>query len=580
MKSRIQFFKDSQFKSEDSEAAAIFSILMDEEFQHHSHAKNEFLKTRLTIAGVVGLVGLALLFIPLYPVAIALLVGAGAAALYFYRQYQGKSLTKYIERIGKFHWKVSLFPYRDGCVAIDASGFHDAKDLRYPFLDDAKGDTLVAHRKEFSQIADSQNLFLDELDQGDGSKPFAYYGSEKQLKEILEDSYSILNESQEKSVSGPVLPATSVIDSNLIDILKNLEAITDELTDTPVSIQEHDATATYEALIKLDSFLSQHQEMDLPGALEGWIDELKAYINGRNNGSSQKGLADFREEFLSHCDAPGYNHYCPECNKNYNAEASTAASFTFDENSRMFLKLPGKWQCPVCGHSTGEPIKILRVYDEVIYPVARLLMLDEKAGAAPESLLNQILSPEFDRRLRHDKDKGAQAFAAVFDNADQAMVKDKIARFEELVAQLEGAISAILGKRRQVEEEIPTFKVDLSIPNPLHIHLPFYVVTFGGEQAEQGIRILTPASLVKSRDSESAVNYKFEQNALYQPYKDAIRQKMTELLKDKKYRVGAVKDQKQISRGMQKIKDTDFYSEHRDQFFDFIDKTYFQGQEN
>jgi Arc/MetJ-type ribon-helix-helix transcriptional regulator len=580
MKSRIQFFKDSQFKTEDSEAAAIFSILMDKEFQQQSQAKNEFLKSRMPIAVVVALVGVAFLFIPIYPAAIALLVGAAAAAFYFYRQQQEKGLSKYIERMGKFHWKISLFPFRDGSVAIDESCFHDTKELSYPFIDGEHNDSLSAQRQEFAQMAGNQDLFLDELDNGDNSKPFAYYGVEKRIKEILENSNSILAQPNEKSVSGPLLPATSIIDTNIMAILKNLESYPEEMSGAIVSIQEQEAGKTYDSLVQMDSFLNQDRDGGLEETLDGWIEELKEFLGKRDNGSSQKGLSDFREEFLSHCDAPGYNHYCPECNKNYNAASSEAVTFTFDENSRMFLKLPGKWQCPVCGHNTPDPIKIQRVYDEIIYPVARLLMLDEKAGSKQESLLNQIVSTEFDRRLKTEKEASLKTFTAIFDEADRALIQTKAAKFEELVNKLESSISVILKMRSQLEESMDTFKVDLSIPSPIQIHVPFYMVKFGGEEADQGLQVITPSSLVKSRDSESAVNYKFEQDNTFKSYSETIQQKMTALLNDKKYRLEAVKDQKQISRGMQRIKDTDFYSEQRDQFFDFIDKTYFQGQEN
>ena len=579
MKSRIQFFKDSQFKTEDSEAAAIFSILMDKEFQQQSQAKSEFLKNRMVIAGVVGLVGIALLFVPIYPAAIALLVGAAGAAIYFYRQHQEKGLSKYIERMGKFHWKISLFPYRDGCVAIDESCFHETKDLNYPYIDGEKTESLSAQRQEFKQMAGNQDLFLDELDQGDNSKPFAYYGIERRIKDILENAGSILEHADEKAVSGPLLPVSSNLDPHIADILKHLAPFDEDTASYTVAIHEHDAPATHEALVQLDSFLSKDRDTNLKETLDGWVEELKEFLAKRDN-SSQKGLADFREEFLSHCDAPGYNHYCPECNKNYNAESADITNFTFDENSRMFLKLADKWQCPVCGHTTPEPIKIQRVYDEVIYPVARLLMMDEKSGSNREHLLSQIVTPEFGSRLKQEKETGLKTFIEIFKAADQELNQSKTAQFETLVKKLETAISDILEKRQQLEESMDTFKVDLSIPSPIQIHLPFYLVKFAGEQADQAIEVITPSNLVKSRDSESAVNYKYEPDNMFSSYRETIQQKMTALLNGKKYRIEAIKDQKQISRGMQKIKDTDFYSEQRDQFFDFIDKTYFQGQEN
>ena len=580
MKSRIQFFKDSQFKSEDSEAAAIFSILMDTEFKQHNQAKNDFLKMRLIIAGVLALVGLVLLFIPMYLVSIAFLAAAAGAAFYFYRQYQEMELPKYIDRMGKFHWKISLFPFRDGCVAIDDSGFHETMELHYPFIADEDNDSISAQRQEFSRMTVNQDLFLDELDNGDDSKPIAYYGIEKRIKEILENSHDVLDQPNEKSVTGPLMPATSAIDSNIIGILKTLEPYSEESPNDIISIQEHDATEIYESLAELDTFLNQNKEAGLAETLDGWIDELKEYLAKRDSNTSYKALNDFREEFLSHCDSPGYNHYCPECNKAGDGDSGGSLSISFDENSRMFLKLPGKWQCPVCGHSTTDPIKIPRVYDEVIYPVTRLLLLDEKNKSLQENLLNQILSPEFDHRLKHKKASGIDTFSRVFDEADQALIQTKTARYIELVQALEQSITGILGKRVQVDESLDTFKVDLSIPSPIQIFLPFYLVKYGGEEGNQSLQFITPSSLARSRGSESAVNYQFEQDTIYHSFRDVIHQRMSSLLNDKKYRIEAIKDQKKISRGMQKIKDTDFYSEQRDQFFDFIDKTYFQAQEN
>ncbi len=591
MKSRIQFFKDSQFKSDDSEAAAVFSILMDSEFQKANQLKNDFLKKRLIIAGVMALVGLALIFVPIYPVAILFLVWSAGAAVYFSRKYKGFDVPKFIDQMGKFYWKISLFPFRNGCVAIDDSGIHDALNLQYPFIDNENKNTLDQLRQEFSQITDNQELFLEDCGNDDQMAPFAYYGIEKRIREIIEKGNSILGRINEKTAGGPLLPASSDIGSNMTSILKDLQPYSPEEDGDIVSIQECNGQEAYESLIQMDTFIGENKENPLEKTLDGWIEEVKHYLGKRETIASKKELSDFREEFLSHFASPGYNHYCPECNRDYSGNPADFLEFTFDENSRMVLKMPGKWQCPVCGHNTPNPIMIPRVYDEVIYPVTRLLIMEENAKIQGDNRkeeridelatrLLKILSPEFHQRLKHEKEDSLEMFSRIFASADQTLAQSKSTHFAELVRVLEESAAGVLNRRRQLEGILDAFKVDLSIPASIQLLLPFYLVKYGGVEGNSELQVIMPSSLVKLRSEGGPVNYRIEPDKIFAPFKEAVQRKMTALLNDKKYRIEKVKQQKWISRGMQKIKDTDFYSEQRDQFFEFIDKTYFQAQEN
>jgi hypothetical protein len=361
---------------------------------------------------------------------------------------------------------------------------------------------------------------------------------------------------------------------------------------------EQDADETFNSFMDLDRLIEEEAGWNLEGINKAWHKKIERHLDKYKKTMAQESLLDFRESFMTNSKPPGFNHYCPECNRDAPAHTDDFLTFSFDENSRMARTAKDDWQCPVCGLRTDSPLEISKIYDEVIYPVTRLLLLEEKNKkrppdtgetdslheAARQSINDlytdsfEIISRDFDNRLTEEKDKYDQAARVTHYQAWELIRRKREARLLDCSEQLAAAFQSIQEQRDRLREALRGFKIDLCLPDPLHLAIPFYLVKYGGAEGKGEVKVWLPSRLEKKSADGGAVNYRLTQEEMFAPYEREILDRMKQLLESSRCKTEKVSQLKTLTKEIDKLKTADFYTQNPETFLDFIDKTYFQEQ--
>jgi rubrerythrin len=601
MKARIPFFAEAPFKEEETEAASLFSVLMDEEFRSYQRLRTDFLKRQGLIILLLAVVGGAFILFDLLPVTLTFLIVILIFAAIQYRRFNRLKPRRFVKAMGKFYWPLSLFPFEEGTILLDHSSFTSPLELTHSFVDDQDLTEMKDLRKETTELFSKEDILLEAEEKEEIGENLSVYGIEKRVREIFQRAIDMAHNHREEAVNLPVIDASQPLNQEVAALLRSTLPFRKSEEAQATFIEEIDGEAAYNDFMNWYDFFSQYKKNNLENKWSGWLGEMKKYTEKHGRMLKQNLFADFRKDFMEESLHAGYNHYCPECNRNAAGRTDDWRTFPLDENSRMRLTRKNKWQCPVCGHLTASPLKVSKLYDEVIFPVTRLLVLDDQnkktadlngfqGQGASEPLSAEVdrklytrvfalLKEDFDQRLTNEKGEYDQTFSQVLSGAETAIQHNRKAHLVELNEELSQEWTMLLEKRDQLREKMDALKIDLCIPEPLHIGIPLYCARYGGPDSKGELAVLLPAKLTKKIETEGAVNYELVQNEIFTHYKEGILNRMSALLDSGGYKLEKTKRWRTISKGMEKMKSSDLYANNRGDFFDFIEKSHADDQE-
>ncbi len=601
MKARIPFFAEAPFKEEEAEAASLFSILMDEEFRSYQRLRTDFLKRQGLIIAMLAAAGGAFILFDLLPVTLTFLIAILIFGAVQYRRFSRLKPRRFVKAMGKFYWPLSLFPFEEGTILLDHSSFTSPLELTHSFVDDQDLKEMKDLRKETTELFSKEDILLEAGEKEVVSENLSVYGIEKRVREIFHRAIDMAHNHREEAVNLPVIDASQPLNREVAALLRSTLPFRKSEEAQAAFIEELDGEAAYNDFMNWYDFFSQYKKNNLENKWSRWLGEMKKYAEKHGRKLDQNLLADFRENFMGNGLHPGYSHYCPECNRNSAEKTDDWRKFPLDENSRMRLTGKDKWQCPVCGHLTASPLKVSKIYDEVIFPVTRLLMLDDQnkktanlngfmGQGSPEPLSAEVdrklytrvfalLKEDFDQQLTNEKGEYDQTFSQVLSGAETAIRQSRKAHLAELNEELSQEWTKLLEKRDQLREKINALKIDLCIPEPLHIGIPLYCARYGGIDSKGELAVLLPAKLAQKIETDGAVNYELVQNEIFTHYKEGILNRVSALLDSGGYKLEKTKRWRAISKGMEKMKSGDFYANNRGDFFDFVEKSYADDQE-
>lgn len=589
MKSWIPFFAEESFRDKEREAAALYSILMDEEFKKYQQLKLDYLKKQGIIVALLVVIGLAFVFLQLLPVTVVFLAAIMIFGVLQYRRYKRLEPRRFVELMGKFYWSLSLYPFEDGTVLLDNASFSPSLDMKHHFVDEQGLEEMKDLRKETTELFAEEEILLEP-----GSDDSPLCGTEKRIGEIFQRAIDMLQNHREEAVDLPVLDTSHSLNHRMPALLRTCLPFRKSDEAQAVFIENLDGKAVYDRFMDWYDYYVRYQKNNLEYKWSGWLDEIKKFMKKHGRMLDRELPADYREEFMRNSLYPGFNHYCPECNQTTEAETDDFRKFPLDENSRMKPTGQDWWQCPVCGHQTTSPLRVSKIYDEVIFPVTQLLVLDDQnkktaemngaEGGVPGTLpadrgkklytqVFAVLKEDFDRRLTGEKDQYDRLFRQILTAAETLIRQNRKNRLTGLNEEMEQIWTALLEKRDLLKEKVSRLKIDLCIPEPLHIGVPFYCARYGGSEGGGEFKVILPSKLARKTNADGAVNYELVKDEIYVSYEESAQDKMSASLDRGEIKLDRVKKWSGISSGMKKMKG-DFFTDNREDFFDFVEKTH------
>lgn len=378
MKLRIPFFLDPKMAAESKEKAGLFSILLDKEVTQYLTKQKE-LHTRSIIIGIIFLVvSIVLFFVDIF------LGILGFCAMVFYafiaiHNYKKLTIDKEISEIGKFYWKMTFLPYENGSIVLDNSLITPKIEFEYNYIEPEQMKEIASLKKDISTLFLKNNLFLSPEDKLEIEKDFFVYDTEKNILEKSKKAKEIIEQHKKRKEILPFIDP----DSNLISSMSGLLAMATEYSDKSdgIPIIEENEDEMITKFQALSGFISEDDKQSVDQELGEWISNTNKFLQHHQkmiDRSLGNDLKNFKKDIVDDIINIGYNYYCPDCNKNFFQMKNNFEDFSFDDNSRMNLLSSEQWECPLCGLKTTKPIIVDKILDEVIHPVVRLLMLENK----------------------------------------------------------------------------------------------------------------------------------------------------------------------------------------------------------
>ena len=161
MRVRIPFFAEAPLKEEDTEAASLFSVLMDGEFQKYQRLRTDFLKRQGLIIFLLAAVGGAFILFDLLPVTLAFLIAILIFGALQYRRFNRLKPRRFVETMGKFYWPLSLFPFEEGTILLDHSSFTAPLELTHSFLVEQELKEMKDLRKKTTELFSKDDILLE-----------------------------------------------------------------------------------------------------------------------------------------------------------------------------------------------------------------------------------------------------------------------------------------------------------------------------------------------------------------------------------------------------------------------------------
>lgn len=198
---------------------------------------------------------------------------------------------------------------------------------------------------------------------------------ESNLRECLNRINSDLLSSKEMKLSFPF-----VKDKSLIDFIEDHTVEVDD-----VNLKSKLNTSDFDQLKSLLNHRNRFKN-ELQDLIKTISDRFD--LNVRNFTSYMNDMDAFRNKMILFSIEAAYYTFCPKCNSDF-FKQSEFADYQFNESAQTRYDYKNdRWVCISCKDYTNQPIPVPKIYQELIQPVVRQLLMEHHTER--EKLYNDI----------------------------------------------------------------------------------------------------------------------------------------------------------------------------------------------